>query len=71
MPIMKRISAETGEELPSSPEEEAEAVEALKGIFNGSKTLVMTDAAREDLKRMGITEDEILAMLAKDLGVQN
>lgn len=70
MPKMTKISPD-GEAIPSTPEEESEAVEALKGIFNGSIQVRFAPGVEEDLKKMGITEDELMAMLAKDLGVDN
>ena len=70
MPEMKKFTKD-GEEIPSSDEEKEEALEALKGIFNGSKELVFSEGSLADLERMGLTKDEFLAMLAKDLGMQN
>lgn len=69
MPIAK--IGPDGEAIEYSPEEEKEAVEALKGIFNGQKQVEFTEGALADLAKMGITKDELLAALAKDLGVQN
>lgn len=70
MPMMKKLDLD-GEEIPSTPEEQEEAKEALKGIFNGTMRVEFEPGALADLERMGLSKDEILAMLAKDLGVQN
>lgn len=70
MPLMKKLGLD-GEEIEYSPTEEKEVVDALKGVFNGQKRIEFTLGALEDLAKMGITKDELLAALAKDLGVQN
>ena len=67
---MKKL-ADDGTVIPTSEEEQAEAKEAMKGIFNGTKEVVFSPEALADLKAMGLTEDEVMAMLAKELGVQN
>ena len=66
-----KVDPDTGEDVPHTPQEEAEAREALQGLFNGKMKLEFAPGALADLERCGLTKDELLAMLAKGLDRQN
>ena len=61
---MTRLDPDTGEEIPTTPEEQAEALAALRdGIRQGK--LQFTDQVRQQLLDMGITEEVLESWLAE------
>jgi len=66
-----KIDPETGEDLPHTPQEEAEMVEKLRDLLNGNMKIEFAPQALADLQRMGWSKDELFAWLAKSLDRQN
>lgn len=63
---INKIDAETGEEIAVSAEEEERMKKAMRDAIAGQNgmQIVMAPEVLEQLKAKGLTEDELLAMLA-------
>jgi len=71
-PDIAKIDIETGEEIPSSPEDQAKVAEAMRDAILGRNGMRMKFAPEvlEQLKAEGMTIDDLLSMLAEEVNAK-
>lgn len=62
---MMKIDEETGEEIPTTPEEQEAQKKLMRDALTGQgMTIEFSPEVLEQLKAKGMTEDDLLSMLA-------
>ena len=62
-----RIDPVTGEEIPATDEQKAEAIATLREALHSGR-VILGPCVKADLARLGISQDEVLADIARFTG---